>query len=92
MFSSLQRLNHITSLATTYVMILLGLISVASYLALPPVPLGKLDVKDLIMWVVIGPPRPELTVESEGGCDTGARVKKSSARCASTSARTCSPC
>lgn len=49
MFSSLQRLNHITSLATTYVMILLGLISVASYLALPPVPLGKLDVKDLIM-------------------------------------------
>jgi signal peptidase complex subunit 3 len=58
MFSSLQRLNHITSLATTYVMILLGLISVASYLALPAVPLGKLDVKDLIMWVKWALPEP----------------------------------
>jgi signal peptidase complex subunit 3 len=49
MHSSLQRLNHLFSLATTYIMILLGLISVASYLAVPPVNPGKVDIKDLIV-------------------------------------------
>jgi signal peptidase complex subunit 3 len=51
MYSSLQRLNHLTSLATTYIMILLGLISIASFLSLPTVELGKIEVRDLIMWV-----------------------------------------
>ncbi|WWC88633.1 uncharacterized protein L201_003546 [Kwoniella dendrophila CBS 6074] len=49
MYSTLQRLNHITSLATTYVMILLGLISIASYLRIPSVDVGKVEVKDLII-------------------------------------------
>ncbi|GFZ44977.1 hypothetical protein JCM24511_02703 [Saitozyma sp. JCM 24511] len=49
MHSSLQRLNHLFSLATTYIMILLALISVASYLAVPPVSPGKVDIKDLIV-------------------------------------------
>ncbi|EIW67731.1 hypothetical protein TREMEDRAFT_45221 [Tremella mesenterica DSM 1558] len=49
MHSTFQRLNNITSLATTYLMVLLSLISIASYLALPPVNMGKIDVKDLII-------------------------------------------
>lgn len=51
MYSTLQRLNHLSSLATTYIMILLGLISVASFLSIPSVDNGKIDVKDLIMYV-----------------------------------------
>ncbi|WVR06531.1 hypothetical protein IAU60_003562 [Kwoniella sp. DSM 27419] len=50
MHSSLQRLNHLSSLATTYILILLGLISVASFLALPSVDIGSVDVKDLILY------------------------------------------
>ena len=49
MHSSLQRLNHLTSTATTYVLILLALISITSWLSLPPVPLGDLEIKDLLM-------------------------------------------
>jgi signal peptidase complex subunit 3 len=49
MYSSLTRLNHLSSLATTYILILLGCISVASLVALPTVNVGKVDVKDLIM-------------------------------------------
>ncbi|RXK40324.1 signal peptidase [Tremella mesenterica] len=49
MHSTFQRLNNITSLATTYLMVLLSLISIASYLALPPVNMGRIDVKDLII-------------------------------------------
>nr|XP_018262144.1 signal peptidase [Kwoniella dejecticola CBS 10117]OBR84302.1 signal peptidase [Kwoniella dejecticola CBS 10117] len=49
MYSTLQRLNHISSLATTYVMILLGLISIASFLSLPSVDVGKVEIKDLIV-------------------------------------------
>jgi signal peptidase complex subunit 3 len=51
MYTTFQRLNHLTSLATTYIMVLLGLISIASFLALPPVSVGKVDVKDLIVYV-----------------------------------------
>jgi signal peptidase complex subunit 3 len=51
MYSSLQRLNQLTSLATTYLMILMGLISIASFLSLPTVDPGRIDVKDLIMRV-----------------------------------------
>lgn len=51
MYSTLQRLNNITSLATTYVMILLGLISVASFLSVPSLEPGNIDIKDLIMYV-----------------------------------------
>ncbi|WVF69024.1 hypothetical protein IAT40_003798 [Kwoniella sp. CBS 6097] len=50
MYSTLQRLNHLSSLATTYIMILLGLISVASFLALPQVDVGRVDVKDLVLY------------------------------------------
>ncbi|WWC70963.1 uncharacterized protein I206_104916 [Kwoniella pini CBS 10737] len=49
MYSTLQRLNHISSLATTYVMILLGFISIASFLSLPSVDVGNVEVKDLII-------------------------------------------
>ncbi|KAK8858773.1 hypothetical protein IAR55_003003 [Kwoniella newhampshirensis] len=49
MYSTLQRLNHLSSLATTYIMILLGLVSIASLFALPTVDVGKVDVKDLIV-------------------------------------------
>jgi hypothetical protein len=49
MYSTLQRLNNITSLATTYVMILMGLISIASFLSVPSIEPGNIDVKDLIM-------------------------------------------
>lgn len=49
MYSTLQRLNNLTSLATTYVMILLGLISIASFLSVPSVDNGSIDIKDLIM-------------------------------------------
>lgn len=52
MYSALQRLNHLSSLATTYVMVLFGLISFASFLAQPAVNVGKVDVKDLIVSVV----------------------------------------
>ncbi|WVQ96534.1 hypothetical protein IAU59_003639 [Kwoniella sp. CBS 9459] len=50
MYSTLQRLNHLSSLATTYIMILLGLISVASFLALPQVDVGKVDIRDLVLY------------------------------------------
>jgi signal peptidase complex subunit 3 len=49
MHSSLNRLNHLSSLATTYVLVLLGLISLASYYTLPPVELGRVDINDFIM-------------------------------------------
>ncbi|KAL0240534.1 hypothetical protein I308_106328 [Cryptococcus tetragattii IND107] len=49
MYSTLQRANHISSLATTYILILLGLISVASFLTLPSVDVGSIDVKDIIV-------------------------------------------
>ncbi|ORX37209.1 putative signal peptidase [Kockovaella imperatae] len=49
MHSTLQRLNHISSTATTYVLILLSLISITSYLTLPPVAPGKLEIRDLIV-------------------------------------------
>ncbi|XAO27598.1 hypothetical protein I312_106454 [Cryptococcus bacillisporus CA1280] len=49
MYSTLQRANHISSLATTYILILLGLISVASFLTLPSVDVGSVDVKDIIV-------------------------------------------
>lgn len=49
MYSTLQRLNNLTSLATTYVMVLLGLISIASFLSVPSVDTGSIDIKDLIM-------------------------------------------
>jgi len=52
MYSTLQRLNHLSSLATTYIMILLSLISIASFLLQPTVHLGKIDIKDLIMLVL----------------------------------------
>lgn len=51
MYSTLQRTNHISSLATTYILILLGLISVASFLTLPSVDVGTIDVKDIIVFV-----------------------------------------
>lgn len=51
MYSTLQRANHISSLATTYILILLGLISVASFLTLPSVDVGSIDVKDIIVFV-----------------------------------------
>lgn len=51
MYSTLQRANHISSLATTYILILLGLISVASFLTLPSVDVGLIDVKDIIVFV-----------------------------------------
>ena len=50
MHSTLQRLNHLFSLSSTYMMILLGLISIASFLSQPAVEMGKIDVKDLIMY------------------------------------------
>ena len=62
MYSTFQRLNNLTSLATTYIMILLGLISVASFLALPQVELGKIDIKDLIM-LDLTPYKPHLRAE-----------------------------
>ena len=43
-------------------MILLGLISVASFLALPQVELGKVDIKDLIM-SDLTPYKPHLRAE-----------------------------
>lgn len=49
MYSTLQRLNHLASISTTFVMILLGLISVASFYTLPKVDVGEVDVRDLIM-------------------------------------------
>jgi len=49
MYSTLQRLNNITSLATTYVMILLGLISIASFLSVPTIDPGNINIKDLIV-------------------------------------------
>ena len=53
MHSSLNRLNHLSSLATTYILILLGLISLASYYTLPAVDVGRVDIKDLIVWVPV---------------------------------------
>jgi len=52
MYSTLQRLNHLSSLATTFVMILLGLVSLASLVSLPTVNPGRIDVNDLIMYVL----------------------------------------
>ncbi|WRT67986.1 uncharacterized protein IL334_004961 [Kwoniella shivajii] len=49
MYSTLQRLNHLSSLATTYIMILLGLISIASFLSHPSVNTGNVEIKDLII-------------------------------------------
>ncbi|WVQ73373.1 hypothetical protein IAR50_002942 [Cryptococcus sp. DSM 104548] len=49
MYSTLQRVNHLSSLATTYILALLALVSLASFLALPPVNVGNVDVKDIIL-------------------------------------------
>ncbi|KAK4689697.1 signal peptidase complex subunit 3, partial [Tremellales sp. Uapishka_1] len=49
MYSSFSRLNQISSLAMTCIMVLLGLISIASFLSLPLVEQGRIDVRDLII-------------------------------------------
>ncbi|ODN93399.1 signal peptidase [Cryptococcus wingfieldii CBS 7118] len=49
MYSTVQRLNHLSSLATTYLLALLALVSLASFLAQPPVSVGSVHVKDLIL-------------------------------------------
>lgn len=49
MYSTFQRLNQLSSLATTAAMVLLALISLASWYHQPaPVP-GKIDVKSLML-------------------------------------------
>ncbi|CAK9784417.1 putative signal peptidase [Cutaneotrichosporon oleaginosum] len=49
MYSTLQRLNHYGSISTTFVMVLLGLISLASFFTLPAVEPGTVSVNDLIV-------------------------------------------
>jgi signal peptidase complex subunit 3 len=49
MYSTFQRLNQLSSLATTAVMVLLGLISLASWYHQPTPAPGKIDVKSLMM-------------------------------------------
>lgn len=49
MYSTFQRLNQFSSLATTAVMVLLALISLASWYHQPAPALGKIDVKSLMM-------------------------------------------
>lgn len=49
MYSTFQRLNQLSSLATTAVMVLLGLISLASWYHQPTLAPGKIDVKSLMM-------------------------------------------
>lgn len=49
MYSTLQRLNHYASISTTFVMVLLGLISLASFFTLPQIEPGTVKVNDLIM-------------------------------------------
>jgi signal peptidase complex subunit 3 len=51
MYSTTQRLNHLASISTTFVMVLLGLIAAASFLTQPEVEGGKLEVHDLVVCV-----------------------------------------
>nr|ODN89769.1 signal peptidase [Cryptococcus depauperatus CBS 7855] len=50
MYSTFQRANNIFSLATTYALIFLGLVSIASFLSLPTVDVGSITVKDIIIY------------------------------------------
>lgn len=49
MFSTLQRLNHYGSVSTTFIMVLLGLISLASYLTLPQLEPGSININSLLV-------------------------------------------
>lgn len=49
MYSTLQRLNYYGSISTTFVMVLLGLISLASYVTLPDLPPGTVTVNSLVV-------------------------------------------
>ncbi|GMK57305.1 hypothetical protein CspeluHIS016_0401390 [Cutaneotrichosporon spelunceum] len=49
MYSTLQRLNHYGSISTTFVMVLLGLISLASFCTLPAIKNGTVTVNDVIV-------------------------------------------
>jgi signal peptidase complex subunit 3 len=49
MFSTIQRLNHLASVSTTFVMVLLALISAASFFTQPAVEGGKIEVSDLVV-------------------------------------------
>lgn len=49
MYSTLQRLNHFASISTTFLMVLLGLVSLAGFLAKPAVDVGVVNVHDLIV-------------------------------------------
>jgi signal peptidase complex subunit 3 len=49
MYSTLQRLNHYGSISTTFIMVLLGLISLASFLTLPALEPGTVTVNDLLV-------------------------------------------
>ncbi|BEJ17041.1 hypothetical protein CspHIS471_0604420 [Cutaneotrichosporon sp. HIS471] len=49
MYSTLQRLNHYGSISTTFVMVLLGLISLASFFTLPVIEPGSVSVNDVII-------------------------------------------
>ncbi|KAL1413131.1 hypothetical protein Q8F55_000880 [Vanrija albida] len=49
MYSTLQRLNHFGSISTTFIVVLLSLISVASFLTQPVPEVATLSVSDLIV-------------------------------------------
>lgn len=49
MYSTLQRLNHFGSISTTFIVVLLSLISIASFLTQPVPEVGKIAVSDLIV-------------------------------------------
>jgi hypothetical protein len=49
MYSTLQRLQNVTSLATSFVLALLFGISLSSYLTIPQVELGSIEVNKLDM-------------------------------------------
>ncbi|WOO76813.1 Adipocyte-related X-chromosome0 expressed sequence 2 [Vanrija pseudolonga] len=49
MYSTLQRLNHFGSISTTFIVVLLSLISLASFLTQPVPEVGKIAVSDLIV-------------------------------------------
>jgi hypothetical protein len=82
MYSTLNRLNHLSSLATTYILILLALISVASLITLPNVNIGNVEIKDLIMYVQ---PLTMLTSDKRVVCADGVLKKRISPRSALTS-------
>lgn len=49
MYSTLQRLNHLGSISTTFVMVLLALVSLSSFYTQPAVDVGVVNVHDLIV-------------------------------------------